>query len=157
MMREMITADITSDAFDTNTANNSATEQTVVNDTTTTIDNADITLVSLFDNPDPVTEGNSVTIGFRVKNIGSQSAGPFHLQIKRDGATICTWTVFGLGANRVFERGPGLGGATCSGTYGIPSAQAPGYEISFIVDDLNQGAESNEGNNTMIKYMAVGR
>jgi hypothetical protein len=119
---------------------------------------ADIDLIpdALWWSPDPVAEGDSVTIGFRVKNIGSQSAGLFHLQIKRDGTTICTWAVPGLGPNRVFERGPGLGGATCSGTYGIPSAQATGYNISFIVDDLDKVGESDEGNNTMTKTMAVG-
>jgi hypothetical protein len=119
---------------------------------------ADIDLIpdALWWSPDPVIEGNSVIIGFRVKNVGSQSAGPFHLQIKRDGTTICTWAVFGLGPNRVFEKGPGLGGATCSGTYGIPSAQAPGYNISFIVDDLHQVGETDEGNNALTRYMAVG-
>jgi hypothetical protein len=118
---------------------------------------ADVDLIAdeLWWSPDPVIEGNSVIIGFRVKNVGSQSAGPFHLQIKRDGTTICTWAVFGLGPNRVFERGPGLGGAACSGIYGIPAAQTPGYNISFMVDDLNQVGETDEGNNTITKYMVV--
>lgn len=112
---------------------------------------------ALWWSPDPVKGGDSVTVGFRVKNIGSQSAGAFHIQLKRDGTPICGWDVPGLGPNQVFERGPGLGGSTCSGYYGIPSAQAPGYNICFVVDDLNRVGEANEGNNTLTKYMSVSK
>lgn len=86
---------------------------------------------ALWWSPDPVKEGDSVAIGFRVKNIGTQSAGPFHLQIKRDGTPICGWDVPGLAPSQVFERGPGLGGSTCRGSYGIPSARLPG--IAFLL------------------------
>jgi hypothetical protein len=110
---------------------------------------------ALWWSPDPVKAGNSVTIGFRVKNIGAQSAGAFHIQLKRDGTPICGWDVPGLAPNQVFERGPGIGGSACSDYYGIPSAEVPGYNISFVVDDLNRVGETNEGNNTMTKYMSV--
>jgi subtilase family serine protease len=112
---------------------------------------------ALWWSPHPVKEGDAVAIGFRVKNIGTQSTGHFHLQVKRDGTPICGWDVPGLAPNQVFERGPGIGGATCSGSYGIPSAQAAGYNISLPVDDLNKAGESNEGNNTLIKYGVVSK
>jgi len=69
-----ITASISSDAFDPNSANNSATEQTVVNDPTTSIDNADITLVSLLDTPDPVVANSNLIYTVNLRNNGPDTA-----------------------------------------------------------------------------------
>ena len=115
----------------------------------------DLTADDIWWNPDPVSSGNNVTIGFRVKNIGSQTSGSFHLKIDKNSQTICTWDVPSLNSGSTFDRGPGIPGSSCSGNYGVPNAQPPGYTLKLMVDDLNQAAESNEGNNMMVKFMGV--
>jgi len=99
-----------------------------------------------------------VTIGFRLKNAGSERANPFHLQIYRNGSKICDWIVdAGLNPGETFQRGPGVGyGSTCFGIYGVPNAQPPGYTVRFEVDDLTQITEINEDDNFCEEYIPVG-
>ena len=115
----------------------------------------DLVAQDLFWSPDPVRANDAVTIGFRVRNAGDRAAGAFHLQLMRDGRPMCDWDVPGLAAGAVFERGPGLPGATCSGIYGIPSAEPPGHEVRFTVDDRGEVPESTESNNTLTKFVPV--
>lgn len=69
-----ITAGITSDTFDPDSSNDSASEQTVVNPPAVTVDNADINLVSIFDTPDPVIAGNNLKYTSTIRNLGPDTA-----------------------------------------------------------------------------------
>lgn len=118
---------------------------------TVTIDGGsyvDLVAASLSWVPNPVQEGDDLSITFVVRNDGNVAARSFHIQLTLNGASLCDWDVSNLGAGQVFER-------TCSGSYSIPSTSPPGHTIELIVDDRNEVAESNEGNNTKSAYVSV--
>jgi len=98
----VITANVSSDAFDSNAANNDATEQTVVNDSTSPIDNADITLVSLVDSKDPIVEDTNLIYTIAMRNNGPDTAQNVVLTMILPGSVtfvssnaVCSSTIVG--------------------------------------------------------------
>jgi subtilase family serine protease len=108
----------------------------------------DLVAASLTWSPNPASQGDEVAITFTIRNDGSSAAGSFHVELRRDGAYMCDWIVNSLNPGNTFQR-------TCSGSYGIPSASAPGHTVEMFVDDQGAVAESNEGNNSRSVFVSV--
>lgn len=101
----------------------------------------DLVASSVTWSPNPAKETDAVSITVKLKNRGGSGAGPFHVQLTRDGASSCGWTITSLAAGKSINR-------TCAAASAIPSASLPGHAVTLAVDDRRQIAESSESNNT---------
>ena len=110
----------------------------------------DITPSALWWSPNSPVEGDNVSIGFGVKNVGDKSSGPFQIQINRDNMTLCTRNISSLNSNQSFEVNP-----TSTSSCMIYLAATPGYTITFIADNLKQISESDEFNNATSTFLTV--
>jgi hypothetical protein len=140
-----MTVDDQREVAESNEGNNSTSVYVPVETVSSSVDLVPGSITWL---PNPVYQGDGVSITFTVRNDGSSGAGGFHVQLSRDGTNMCDWEVTSLGAGQVFQR-------TCPVSYGIPSASSPGHTIEIIVDDRGEIGESNEGNNSMSVYVPV--
>ncbi|OHA13460.1 MAG: hypothetical protein A3G49_05920 [Candidatus Sungbacteria bacterium RIFCSPLOWO2_12_FULL_41_11] len=121
----------------------------------------DLAADSLWITPDPAVKGQPVTIGFRIKNIGTaSSSGPFSIDLTKtamDNFSACRWQVPNLFPGQAFETNTDSPDVSCyQGEAGISSAQSPGFSLNLSADYYNAVPEPNELNNNLFKFVPVG-
>jgi subtilase family serine protease len=99
--------------------------------------------------PYPPKKGQAVTVKVSSYNQGNAAAGAYTVRWwpgENYPAPACTWNIGGMVAN---------GGQVHTCVYaGYPSSYGS-INTKAVVDTNNTVAESNEGNNTMIKGISV--
>jgi uncharacterized repeat protein (TIGR01451 family) len=127
-----LTAGVTANQGDRNTANNSATHSVVVGA-------ADLIVESLTHSPANPTTADVITFTAVVKNIGTAAAAPSTLLFKIGGESGVRFTVPALGP-----------GVTYLVQRVLTLSVAQGYRNTAIADVDNQVAEADETNNDRI-------
>ena len=138
-------------ATDGNSANNATDGWDAVPITVTKPD-LDITAVSA---PASALPGDVITVSNTVQNIGNAAAGSFRVGIYFSNDSTCSTSDTLIGTRTIASLAAGAWSA--AGTPAtIPSSAALGTRyICALADDLNQVAESNEGNNTGFASISI--